>query len=80
MPIYYFDIRDGTGTHPDDTGVDLPDMDAAIVEGRRALADMSRDAGPDANDHDIEILIRDHDEGSVKLVLSFTTRKFSPDG
>jgi hypothetical protein len=73
MPFYYFDVRDRQGLHRDDTGLELADLDAAIAEGRRALADMSREALADGGDGSLEIVIRDHGEGPVKLSLSLTT-------
>ncbi len=73
MPVYYFDVRDSSGSHTDETGIELPDMDAAIAEGRRALVEMSRDA--DQLDQELQILIRDHGEGPVLLALSVTAQK-----
>ena len=75
MPMYYFDIRDAQGVQRDDVGVDLPNMERAILEGRRALADMSHDALPKANGAPLEILIRDDGESPVKLVLSLTSER-----
>lgn len=75
MPLYYFDVRDSQGIHRDDVGVDLPDMETAIAEGRRALADMSREALARADGADLEILIRDHGEGPVRLVLTVNTER-----
>lgn len=72
MPLYFFDIRDVNGVHQDETGLDFPNMDSAIAEGRRALADMNRDALFEPKDQNIEILIRDHGEGPVLLALSFS--------
>ena len=77
MPVYFFDIRDAHGVHRDDVGLELPDMERAIIEGRRALADMTRDSLPAANGEGLEILIRDHGETPVKLVLSLTTEPSS---
>ena len=31
MPRYYFDVTDDSGRHVDDIGLELPNMDAAIV-------------------------------------------------
>ena len=79
MPLYFFDVRDAQGLHADETGLELPDMDTAIAEGRRALADMNREALLRQGSQDIQILIRDHDEGPILLELSVTARKVLED-
>ncbi len=43
MPRFYFDIRDGHGIEHDPVGLDLPDLDAARTEARRALAEMTQE-------------------------------------
>jgi len=73
MPLYFFDVRDIHGLHRDDVGVELSNMEAALAEGRRALADMSRDTLSVGVDQQLEILIRDHGEGPIRLVLSLKT-------
>ena len=73
MPLYFFDVRDKQGLHRDDTGLEFDTLDDAIAEGRRALGDMSREALDTGGDGDLEITIRDHTEGPVKLALSLTT-------
>jgi hypothetical protein len=75
VPIYFFDIRDSQGVHRDDIGLKLPNIEAAIDEARRALADMNRDALDHDGDQALEIVIRDHGEGPVRLALSVTTEK-----
>jgi len=80
MPRYFFDIRDSHGLHRDDVGVELRNMEAALAEGRRALADMSRDSLSVGVDEQLEILIRDHGEGPIRLVLSLTTEGPGEDG
>jgi len=75
MSLYFFDIRDHNGTRADDTGLDFPNMDAAITEGRRALAEMTRDALPDFPDAELAILIRDGGEGPVLLTIAFSTQR-----
>ena len=79
MPVFFFDIRDDQGLHQDSAGLELPDMETAISEGRRALADMNRDAVARGETHDFQILIRVHGEGPVKLSLTVTTEAL-PDG
>lgn len=76
MPLYYFDIRDAEGMHRDTVGVELADMDAAIAEGRRALAEMTQEnVTRQTGDGQLEILIRDHGEGPVRLTLSLGTER-----
>jgi hypothetical protein len=75
MPRYYFDVTDDNGPHTDDVGLELPDMDAAILEARRALADMKRES---LNGHDhtnLKIRIRDGDDGPVDVQVSMKTER-----
>lgn len=73
MPRYYFDVRDMEGTFVDEMGLDLPDMDAAIREARKALADMVRDALRELNHDAVSIAIRDGADGPVVVSVSLTT-------
>lgn len=74
MPHYFFDIRDNEGVHRDDIGLELPNIKAAITEGRRALSEMNSDISH-VDNQVLEIVIRHHGEGPVRLVLSVTTEK-----
>ena len=74
MPHYFFDIRDNEGVHRDDIGLELPNIQAAITEGRRAVSEMNNDISHIDNQV-LEIVIRDHGEGPVRLALSVTTEK-----
>ncbi len=73
MPRYYFDVHDGQGKHQDDVGLLLPNMDTAIVEARKALADMTRESLVSEGAAELSIVIRDGSEGTVNLVVSLTT-------
>lgn len=73
MPHYYFDVHDKDGTFHDEVGLDLPDMDAAITEARRALADMTKEMLIDAGAEGIHIVIHDGDDGPVRLSVSLVT-------
>jgi hypothetical protein len=44
MPLYYFHVRRGTETQPDDLGIDLPDFGAAKVEAFRTAREMLSEA------------------------------------
>jgi hypothetical protein len=78
MPRYFFDVRDDEGTFVDLVGIELPDMDAAIREARRALADMLRDALRGEHKAGLAINIRDGADGPVTLAVTLTT--LSPEG
>lgn len=73
MPHYYFDVHDKDGTFHDEVGLELPDMDAAIAEARRALADMTKEMLIDAGAEGILIVIRDGADGPVRLSVSLQT-------
>lgn len=73
MPHYYFDVHDKDGTFRDEVGLELPDMDAAIAEARRALADMTKEMLVDAGAEGIHIVIHDGDDGPVRLSVSLVT-------
>lgn len=73
MPHYFFDVQDTDGAFVDDVGMDLPDMDTAIREARRALADMVRDALKDQSGEAVLIRIRDGADGPVILTVTLTT-------
>lgn len=73
MPRYYFDIQDKTGLTRDDVGMELPSMDDAVVEARRTLGGMIKDAMADTDQDQIEICIRDGAEGPMVLTLTLST-------
>ena len=73
MPHYYFDVHDKDGTFHDEVGLELPDMDAAIAEARRALADMTKEMLVDAGAEGIHIVIHDGDDVPVRLSVSLVT-------
>lgn len=74
MARYFFDIRDRDGFFADEAGLDLPDMDAAVAEARRALGEMVKDALRDGHEETIEILIRDGSDGPILLSISMASR------
>ena len=72
MPHYYFDVHDKDGAFEDEVGLELPDMDAAIAEARRALADMTKEMLLDGAEG-IHIIIHDGADGPVRLSVSLET-------
>lgn len=73
MPRYYFDVQDDDGWSVDEVGIELPDMDSAIREARRAIADMMRDALREQSGEGILIRIRDGADGPVLISVTLTT-------
>lgn len=73
MPRYYFDVHDGDGTFIDEAGVELRDMDMAVREARKAIADMVRDALREADGSDISILVRDGADGPILITVTMKT-------
>lgn len=73
MPHYYFDVHDKDGTFRDEVGLDLTNMDAAIVEARRALADMTKEMLIGSGAEGIHIVIHDGADGPVRLSVSLQT-------
>jgi len=73
MPQYFFDVQDGDGVFVDEIGMELPDMDTAIREARRALADMVRDVLKEQSAQGLLIRIRDGADGPVVLSVTLTT-------
>lgn len=71
MAMYYFHLRDGEHFVPDETGMDLTDMQAARVEAVRSARDILADqlrAGEALDGQAIEIT---NDAGEVLDVVKF---------
>jgi len=73
MPHYYFDVHDKDGAFEDEVGLELPNMDAAITEARRALADMTKEMLTGAGVQGFHIVIHDGVDGPVRLSVSLET-------
>lgn len=74
MPRYYFDVHDKDGVFRDEVGLELTDIDAAVAEARRALADMTTELlmrDPEARN--IHIVVRDGADGPVRLSVTMET-------
>lgn len=77
MPRYFFDIDEGEGPVRDDTGLELPDLDHAIHEARRALLDMSREQVGNHPIRPLHITIRPAGDAPVQLVLRMSMRRLA---
>jgi len=74
MARYYFDVHDKEGVFRDEVGLELPDIDTAITEARRALADMTKELLiGDPHTSMIHIVIRDGSDGPVRLSVTMET-------
>jgi hypothetical protein len=69
MPHYYFDVRDGKGTTRDETGMELPSLEAAISQARRTLLEIAVDE-PTTDNSAVSIDIREDDASLVTVVSS----------
>ncbi|ANY85036.1 hypothetical protein BB934_43285 (plasmid) [Microvirga ossetica] len=59
MPRFFFDTFDGESLQPDETGHELPDLDAAKQEAQKTLPDMAKDALVDGNYRTFVVNVRD---------------------
>lgn len=71
MPLYYFHFREGSTLERDEMGVDLPDVNAAIIEAKTATREMLSDmivSGANITSQAFEICDQD---GSLVATVSF---------
>lgn len=73
MPRYYFDVQDREGRFVDEIGLELPNVQAATAEARRALADMVRDALREQSEDAVSIAIRTEQDGPIIITVNLTT-------
>jgi len=74
---FYFDIQDQDGMQRDEAGLELPDMEAAINEARRALGDLLREELRHPGGDGVSIRIRDG-QSPVVISVSLTTELEGP--
>lgn len=70
MPVYYFDIRDQDAIVIDESGLELPDLQAAQVEAARSLADIVDDMPTGTKPRHIAIEVSS--EGTRLFKAAFT--------
>jgi hypothetical protein len=61
MPRYFFDFEDGARSMQDDVGCELNDLEAVRTAALVALAEIGRDAVPDADCRELTLRVRDED-------------------
>ncbi len=70
MPLFFFDIRDGVFI-PDDNGTDLPDTEAARLQGAALCAKLLGEKQAEFWQGDPwEVVVRD-DHGLVMFTIAF---------
>ena len=78
MSLYYFHIRERSTLNLDDTGVDLPDAEAAFEEAVKAALGMTNDAalrGNDISRRSFEVTDRD---GNSVFTFAFALAEAEP--
>lgn len=74
MPRYFFNTRDGSRRHEDDTGLELPDDHSARDHAIQGLSDLAREIIPQSGDLAGEIkmwVVDDMSRAVVTLTMSF---------
>jgi hypothetical protein len=70
---YYFDIREGDQFTVDDEGWEYPSIEIARNEAVRSLAEMAREAVPEAKDSfDLRMSIHVRDESGSMVEVKFS--------
>lgn len=59
MPLFYFDVRDGTGFHRDDFGSECDGFEDARQQAQSLLPDIVRHELPDGELHTVACDVRD---------------------
>jgi len=59
VPQFFIDIADGELNVLDESGMPLPDAEAARIEAIGVLALLAKDKLPDSNQHDFKASVRD---------------------
>ncbi|WP_181167788.1 hypothetical protein [Mesorhizobium sp. B2-4-19] len=78
MTIYYFDVEENGELTPDRAGVECTDFNHAKKEAVRAIVDMTRDALPDGDHHELQLTVRDKSGAVVlEVTLNFDARSGS---
>ena len=73
MPRFFFDILDADVNQRDEVGIECADLEAAVVEAKRALPSIASDEIPRDGDHrNYMVLVRNADGHAVySAALSF---------
>jgi hypothetical protein len=79
MPRFYFDIREGVRFHPDEDGVECPDIDAAEKEAAETAASIGRDLLPKGAARSVTVEVRnEHGQRVVTAVVTLAVDRVHP--
>jgi len=74
MPLYYFNIRNGSTLDRDPEGADLPNIDAVRTEALRLIRELWSDVPPSVSDNTVlEVM-----DAQNRIVLVLPFAKYRP--
>ena len=68
MPLFYFDVREGSNFVDDDEGLEFPNLDAAEQEAIHAVVSIGKDRLPRSDTRNVTVEVRDEDKKRVLTV------------
>lgn len=79
MPGYYFDVREGAKSTPDDEGLVFDSLDAAEREAACTAAEIGRDRLPKGDAREVTVEIRDeHSQQVLTVKVSMEVDRVEP--
>ena len=80
MPLFYFDIREGTRFIPDEEGIEYRDLDAAERAAAKCAADISRDLLPKGEVREVTVELRnEHKQRVLTATISMHVERVTPE-
>jgi hypothetical protein len=73
VPRFFFDTYDGDHLVPDETGLELDDLEAAKVEAQKALPDVAKEKLSDGHQRVFMVSVRD-EAGQVLMRIGLALR------
>ncbi|MDB5645886.1 hypothetical protein [Methylobacterium sp.] len=68
MPLFYFDVREGSTFVQDEEGIDFPDLDKAEQEAIQAVVSIGRERLPRGDTRDVTVEVQDENRKRVLTV------------
>jgi hypothetical protein len=79
MPLFYFDVREGSGFISDADGIELHDLDAAEREAAEAAAELGRERISFSKDRSVVIEVRnEHGQRILTATVSLQIVRVKP--